>query len=145
MTSADSVAKLSLYERLGGRPILMAAVTQLYDRVLADERVSRFFVQVDVDRLERHLARFLTFALGGSNYYPGPSMRRAHQRLVDLYELDETHFDAMRGHLSDTLVSLSVEPASIREVLTVVDSLKHDVLCLDGFQPACEGGADLVG
>ncbi len=40
---------MSLYENLGGAP----AVDKFYRRVLADDRISRFFENVDMDKQGR--------------------------------------------------------------------------------------------
>ena len=40
----------SLYDRLGGASALDAAVDLFYRKVLADERISRFFDDVDMER-----------------------------------------------------------------------------------------------
>lgn len=40
----------TLYERLGGATALDAAVDIFYRKVLSDDRINRFFENVDMDR-----------------------------------------------------------------------------------------------
>ena len=53
----------TIYQRLGGRPAVLAAVELLYQKMLADARLSRFFVGVDMEKLMKHQARRLALAL----------------------------------------------------------------------------------
>lgn len=40
----------SLYEQLGGAPAIEAVVESFYRKMLSDDRVSRFFDGIDMDR-----------------------------------------------------------------------------------------------
>lgn len=60
----------SIYQRLGGRPAVLAAVELLYQKMLADPRLAHFFVGVDMAVLMKHQARDLQSAAGCAQ---GPS------------------------------------------------------------------------
>ena len=47
----------TIYQRLGGRPAVLAAVELLYQKMLADPRLGKFFVGVDMEKLMKHQAR----------------------------------------------------------------------------------------
>ena len=47
----------TIYQRLGGRPAVLAAVELLYQKMLADARLAKFFVGVDMEKLMKHQAR----------------------------------------------------------------------------------------
>ena len=55
----------TLYEQLGGQPAVDAAVDLFYRKVLTDDRISRFFVDVDMDKQIAKQKAFLTMVFGG--------------------------------------------------------------------------------
>ena len=122
----------TLYEKLGGEAAVNAAVGRFYEKLLADPRVKRFFVGVDMPTQIAHQKRFLTYAFGGAAQYAGRSMAEAHRRLVDELGLDDTHFDAVVENLAQTLGELGVAPALIDEVALVAESVRPAVLGRDG-------------
>ena len=52
-------AAKSIYQRLGGRPAVQAAADLLYQKLLADPRLSKFFEGMDMEALVKHQARRL--------------------------------------------------------------------------------------
>lgn len=119
----------SLYQQLGGAAAVEAAVDGFYNKVLADDRLRHFFEGVDMSRQAAHQKRFLTYAFGGSEHYPGKSMRQAHQRLVDELGLADQHFDAVVENLAATLEELSVPAELIQQVAGIAESIRDEVLC----------------
>ena len=70
----------TIYEQLGGAPAMDAAVDIFYRKVLADDRISKFFEGVDMERQAAKQKAFLTMVFGGPNSYTGKDMRNAHAR-----------------------------------------------------------------
>lgn len=70
---------------------------------------------------------FLTMAFGGPNNYTGTDMRQAHAKFVKM-GLDDNHFDAVAGHLVDTLKELDVPQDLIAQVGVIAESTRNDVL-----------------
>ena len=66
----------TLFERLGGTPVLELAVGRFYERVLGDERIGHFFAGTDISRQRGHLKAFLSYAFGGNSRYEGKGLRR---------------------------------------------------------------------
>lgn len=118
----------SLLERLGGEQALEGLVGALYFNILNDKRVARFFASSDVDTIREHQRRFLVFALGGENAYRGRNMTEAHRQLVEEKGLNATHFDAIVEILGTTLADFGYAAELVREVVTLVASLRDDVL-----------------
>jgi hemoglobin len=118
---------LSLYEQLGGDAAVNAAVDVFYRKVLTDDRVSRFFDGVDMDRQAAKQKAFLTMVFGGPSNYTGQDMRAAHARLVNM-GLDDSHFDAIVELLGGTLKELGVPDNLISEVAAIAESTRNDVL-----------------
>lgn len=133
----------SLYERLitfaGSDEIFSVVAGRLYDRILGPEtghpnldgdlRLLAFFRApdgslVDRRRLERHMAHFLTAALGGPQRYGGRSMAAAH---ADRGITDEA-FDRVIGHVVAVLESLDVPAPWIAEIGTAVAPLRESVV-----------------
>lgn len=122
---------MSLYEELGGEAAVTVAVDVFYKKVLADERLSRFFAGVDMDRQRDKQRSFLTVALGGPNKYTGRGMRMAHASSV-ARGLSDEHFDAVVSHLAATLRELGVPEAKIAEAGAIVETTRDQVLCRPG-------------
>ncbi len=117
----------TLYEQLGGEPAVDAAVDIFYRKVLADERISRFFDAVDMQAQAAKQKAFLTMVFGGPSRYTGRDMRAAHARLV-AQGLGDAHFDAVVENLAATLRELGVGDAQIGQVAAIAESVRGDVL-----------------
>ncbi len=117
----------SLFERIGGRDAVNAAVDVFYKKVLADERINQFFEGIDMKDQRRKQILFLTYAFGGPSNYDGKDMRAAHAELVG-EGLNDSHFDAVVENLATTLKELGVADELIQEVANVAESTRHDIL-----------------
>lgn len=122
-----STTTLSLYEQLGADAAVNAAVDVFCRKVLTDDRVSRFFDGVDMDRQAAKQKAFLTMVFGGPSHYSGRDMRTAHVRFVDM-GLNDSHFDAIVELLGATLKELGVADHLIAEVAAIAESTRNDVL-----------------
>lgn len=123
----------SLYESLGGAAAVETAVEIFYRRMLSDERVARFFDDVDMDRQRAKQTGFLTMVLGGPNRYTGRDMRTSHRPLV-ARGLSDEHVDVVIEHLGATLLELGATSAQVAEVAAIAESVRDDVL--DRAKPA---------
>src|SRR3954462_4344777 len=119
-----STTTITLFEQLGGKDAVEAAVDYFYRKVLTDDRVSSFFDDVDMDRQRAKQKAFLTFAFGGPNAYSGKDMRAAHARM----NLTEQHFDAVMENLGATLTELGVPPDLIAEAAAIALSVKGEIV-----------------
>ena len=117
----------SLYETLGGEAAVNAAVDIFYRKVLADQRISRFFESVDMDQQAAKQKAFLTMVFGGPNNYTGKDMRTSHAHLLKL-GLNDTHVDAVIENLGSTLKELGVKDGDIAKVAALANSVRNDVL-----------------
>jgi hemoglobin len=124
---AKPAEKRSLYEAIGGEEAVGAAVERFYRRVLSDERISRFFEDVDMERQAAKQKAFLTTVCGGPGAYTGKDLRQVHARMVER-GLNDTHFDAVAEHLGSTLAELGVVKELVEQVLAIAESARVDVL-----------------
>ena len=117
----------SLYEKLGGEPAVNAAVDIFYRKMLTDDRVSRFFEGVDMDRQAAKQKAFLTMVFGGPAEYSGKDMYEGHKHLIKM-GLNDSHVDAVIENLGATLTELGVANDLIQEVANIANSVRDDVL-----------------
>jgi len=115
---------MAVYDDIGGEAAVDAAVDIFYRKVLADERVSKFFSSVNMERQREKQKAFLTTAFGGPNNYTGKDLRQGHSGM----NLNEGHFTAVAEQLLATLEELKVPQVSIDQIMTIVGSTKDDVL-----------------
>jgi len=117
----------SLYDQLGGEPAVNAAVDIFYRKVLADDRISRFFDDVDMEYQAAKQKAFLTMAFGGPNNYSGKDMYEGHKHLL-ARGLNDSHVDAVIEDLGSTLKELGVKDELIGQVAAIANSVRDDVL-----------------
>ena len=117
----------TLYDKIGGEAAVNAAVDIFYRKVLADNRINRFFEGVDMEKQAAKQKSFLTVAFGGPNKYTGVDMRRGHAHLVAA-GLNDSHFDAVMEHLGATLTELKVPGDLIAQAAAIAESTRKDVL-----------------
>lgn len=118
---------VSLFEQLGGADAVNVAVDIFYRKVLNDNRINRFFENVDMARQAAKQKAFLTMAFGGPHHYTGLDMRRGHAHLV-AKGLNDSHVDAVIDNLVATLQELGVTQNLIDQVVSIAESTRDDVL-----------------
>lgn len=114
----------TLFERIGGTPAVDAAVDNFYEKVLADERINSYFENLDMVAQARKQKAFLTMVFGGPSRYEGRDLRVGHVHLG----LTDEHFDAVVENLGLTLKELGVSDDDIREVASIAEGTRSDVL-----------------
>lgn len=120
------MTRATLYEKLGGRDAVNAAVDKFYVKVLADDRVASYFQSTDMAKQKAHQAAFMSMAFGGPNAYKGKDMAAAHSHLIP--HLEESHFNAIVEHFVSTLHDLNVPQEEIDAAVAVVATTKDAVL-----------------
>ncbi|MES1256844.1 MAG: group 1 truncated hemoglobin [Acidobacteriota bacterium] len=119
----------SLYDRLGGQPAVEAVANDLVDRILADNRVNKWFTHAaasteNANAYKAKLAIFLCAGLGGPCKYTGLDMVSAHKGRAVTSEA----FDAVAEDLVADLDQLKVPAKEKGEVMTIVGSLKPSIV-----------------
>ena len=118
----------TLYEQIGGKPAVEAAVDLFYRKILADPSLKPFFDGVDMAKQRNHQKAFLTYAFGGLPNYPGRNMREAHKTMVQEKGMTDSHFNAVAKHLEATLQELGVPADLVAEVMAIAASTRDEVL-----------------
>ena len=127
--SLDTVAPAeaiptNVYQAIGGRAAVSAAVDGFYQRLLADPVLGRFFPGGVAPRHRAYLITILGEALGGPERYRGPDLARAHRGLG----ITDADFDRTAGHLAATLDSLGVPGHLVDHIVGIVAGLRPAVV-----------------
>jgi hemoglobin len=126
-----------MYSMLGGRPAFEAAVEDFYRRIVADPHLRAYFEHIDLGRLKGHQHSFLAMALGGPRAYVGRTMSSAHATLA----ITDEAFDRVLEHLVHTLADAGVPARGIRDVVTGLLGLRHDIVRVPGLERDRAAGA----
>ena len=124
-THSDSCAPagaeaISIYEAIGGRAALTAAVDLFYGRLLADPVLSPLFPRGVGARHRAYVVTVLGEALGGPERYRGPDLAKAHRGLG----ITATDFDRTAVHLAEVLDSLGVPGDLADHIVGIVAGLR---------------------
>lgn len=127
LQSAD--AEKPLYERLGGQPAIEAVANGLVDRILADNRVNKWFVHAaasteNANTYKAKLAVFICAGVGGPCKYTGLDMVAAHKGRGVTSEA----FEAVAQDLVAQLDQLKVPEKEKHEVMEIIGSLKPSIV-----------------
>ena len=122
-------AQKSLYDRLGGQPAVQAVASGLVDRILADNRVNKWFTHAasspeNTRAYKATLTAFICKSVGGPCNYTGLDMVAAHKGRGVTSEA----FNAVAEDLSAVLDQLKVPAKEKGEVMTLVGSLKPSIV-----------------
>lgn len=115
---------MSIYDGIGGSAAVHAAVDDFYSRVLADPQLAPFFASTDLQRLKAHQRSFIAAAIGGPEVFSGRDMKTAHAGLG----ITSADFDAVTGHLVDTLTGLGVPADTIGQIGAAIAPLRADIV-----------------
>ena len=111
---------VNVYQAIGGRAAVSAAVVGLYGRLLADPVLSRFFPGGVAAKHRAYVVTILSEALGGPERYRGPDLAKAHRSLG----ITDADFDRTAVHLAATLDSLEVPRHLAHHIVGVVAGLR---------------------
>ena len=121
---ANGVREISIYEAIGGRAALTAAVDNFYGRLLADPEIARLFPDGVGPRHRAFVVTVLGEALGGRERYRGPDLAGTHRSLG----ISGAHFDRTAAHLAGTLDELGVPRHLADRIIGVVAGLRSAVV-----------------
>jgi hemoglobin len=119
-TPATEAQPTSIYQAIGGRAALVAAVDGLYGRLLADPELGPFFPGGVGARHRAYVVTILGEALGGPERYRGPDLARAHRSLG----ISDVQFDRTAAHLTATLDELGVPSGLADQIVEIVAGLR---------------------
>jgi len=121
----------SLYERLGGATGISALVDDIVEAHMANPLIKARFLpyREDTDTLtkvKRHTCDFFGAGSGGPEQYSGRTMRDTHRGM----NITDEEYAAVTDDIMQTLARHKVDDQARQEVLTIVQSLKGDIVHL---------------
>ena len=124
-----TMAKKSLYSRLGGKKAITAVVDQFVSNVAADNRINKFFAAAAGD--PKRLAMFkgklvdqICQGSGGPCKYRGKDMKTAHKGMG----ISDADFNALVEDLVAALNKFNVPQAEQNELLGILGPMKGDIV-----------------
>ena len=123
-TSLPARHEASLYDRLGGAPVITAIIDDFLQQLHADPLLQPSFDQVDMKKFRQLLIQQLCYATDGGCAYPGPAMPAAHAGL----HINPAQFNAW---LHDMALALDANCAGLREkneVLGILFTMKYQIV-----------------
>ena len=114
----------SLYERLGGAPVVEAVVSRTLDRASTDPLTRRSFDGIRIAAIKESLGRQICLISGGGCVYEGETMARAHHDS----RIQPSEFDAMVEMLRQELDRAHVDPGAKNELLRLLAPMKRDIV-----------------
>jgi hemoglobin len=106
----------TLYERIGGAPVVDRVVTSLYERVQRDPELAPFFANTPMDRQRHMQSEFIAVALGNESGMEAWDLARAHGGRGIASE----HYVRFVRHLVDALSDIGV---SMEDAVAVANRL----------------------
>lgn len=113
----------SLFQRIGGLPILTKVVDDFIDQVSTAPSTKRSFDGVKLKVLKESIVAHLCKLTGGSCVYEGETMLNAHRDA----KITEAEFDAFVSMFRDTL-NKYVDTREKNELLKILAPMKRDIV-----------------
>ncbi|MCA8974121.1 MAG: group 1 truncated hemoglobin [Planctomycetes bacterium] len=138
---ATAVARRSLFERLGGRPVLERVHRLFYDRIYAHPWLKQYFAAIDQKHIEKQQTDFMSFAMGGPALYGGRLVPKAHEHVMITTEMIELRTAMLKASLDEAAV-----PPELQQEWLRIDGAFEKVLTkgsLAECQPRYDGDAIL--
>ena len=117
----------ALYDLIGGRKTVLAAIEAFYRRVLADDMLKPFFKSTDMEHLRSRQSMFISMLLGGRMVYAGKDIANAHAQAREQGVNDE-NFDSFLKHFREALNEVGVQADKVEKVAKLLESARGAVL-----------------
>ncbi len=117
----------SLYERLGGYEAISAVVNDFAGKLFTDPEVGSFFKGMGTDTRKSFIQKNINLVC---NVTGGPCkvISRAAKTVHAGLGITEADFDVVANHLVDTLDSFKVPAREKEELLSIIATLKPDIV-----------------
>lgn len=122
--SMMSTSEPTLFEQIGGQPVIDSFIDDFYGRVLADTELAPFFIGVPMDKLRTMQKAFFGAALGGPTEYTSSDLVASHQRL----KLTTRHLSLFTDHLLETLEARGMDPAHANAIVARIATYSRQIL-----------------
>ncbi|WP_036303259.1 group I truncated hemoglobin [Methylotenera sp. L2L1] len=113
----------SLFERIGGLPVLSVVVSETIDNSVNDPKIKRSFDGIKLTTLKQSVVDQLCVLTGGSCVYEGETMQNSHRDLKITTAEFELFVDAFR-----TSLNRHVGEREKNELLKILAPMKRDIV-----------------
>jgi hemoglobin len=120
----DPAMKPTLWDRLGGNPVVTSVVAETIDRATTDARTSRSFKDVKLQHVKDMIVEQICSLTGGGCKYTGDPMDKVHAGLKNT----EGEMDLVVQFLRDALAHNGVKDTEKNELLRILAPMKHDIV-----------------
>jgi hemoglobin len=117
----------TLFDTIGGRLKINAAIESFYEKVLSDASLRPFFKSVGMDHLRARQSMFVSMLLGGKVVYTGKDIRAAHDQPRRM-GMNESHFETFLHHFRTALEEVGVQGDRLEHILKLLDKSREAVL-----------------
>jgi hemoglobin len=124
MKDTMAMAQPSLYDRLGGKPAIVAVVDDFVGNVAADNRINGYFAHADIPHLKSELVDQICAGTGGPCTYTGKSMKEAHKGMG----VTSDAFNDLVEDLQKSLNKFNVPAKEQGDLLAVLGPMKPDIV-----------------
>lgn len=125
MNIAAESGQHTLFARLGGEAGLKRIIDLLYERILADDYLGEYFMDVDIDRLKTSQLGFLRKLFGDSEgVYNGAPLQAAHKGQL----VTEQAFDMFIDLFVGAAAEIGVDSASQDDARGALRALRARVI-----------------
>lgn len=111
---------MTIYDQIGGQPVIKTATTVFYSRVTDDAALAHWFDGVDISRLRAHQRAFLAAALDGPQLFTGLDLGETHAGMA----ITDDAYTRVVAHLITTLDDLGVAEGILTEVEARLETLR---------------------
>ncbi|MEP7271914.1 MAG: group 1 truncated hemoglobin, partial [Acidobacteriota bacterium] len=114
----------TLFERLGGKPAIVAVVDEFTARCVSDARINKKFAKSDAPRLKAMLVDQICAASGGPCKYEGRDMKTAHKSMG----VTDGEFGALVENLVAALDKFKVAQREKDDLLHLLSPMKPSIV-----------------
>ena len=122
--AASKPPPATLYERLGGTPVMTDVVSRTLDRALASPLTRRSFEGINIPYLKKSLVVHLCAIADGGCVYDGETMARTHRAAW----IQPSEFDAMVGFMREEMDRAGVDTGAKNDLLRLMAPMKRDIV-----------------
>jgi truncated hemoglobin YjbI len=114
----------TLFERLGGAPVIEKLIVALENKIKADSVIGPFHKKVDFQKLNEQRRIYFTRLFGGQAEYTGKNLSEAHKSL----DLKDAHFTLFITLFRDALAEQNIDQELINETVQLLETTRREIV-----------------
>ncbi|GAC1331097.1 MAG: hypothetical protein NVSMB15_05170 [Steroidobacteraceae bacterium] len=122
--AGSGAANATLFDSMGGEPVLRSVLDRFADIVVADNRINFTFAEADMAKFKKLLFEQLCNLSGGPCAYTGRDMRTAHSKL----NINTAEFNALAEDLYIALGKEGVPYRLQNRLMALLAPMKQEIV-----------------